>query len=348
LAQAYHKLGYEVLFFTAPVSYLLKLKGDYRFDFALKEEAGKLVEKESGLHSYVHFTPFHIANFRMNVLNKISSPLVSLYNTYGFKEAESFIGQSDLVIFESTPGLFLFDRIKRLNTTGRFVYRVSDDLRLLNVHPALIRHEERILSRFDLVSVPSAYIYTILSAFRPGNLQLNHHGINKQIFDEEQHNPFAETSRKNIVFIGNDYFDTVFLETAATAYPEHLFHIIGPIPNLPVRENIIAYGEMPYRDTVPYVKFADAGLHTLTYRPGAESFTDSLKVLQYTYCRLPIIAPDFLKTNRKNTFCYEPGNKASIKLAIARALEGGGAPYDNSEVKSWEEVANNLWDSAKS
>ncbi len=348
MAQAYHKLGYEVLFFTAPVSYLLKLKGDYRFDFALKEEAGKLIEKDNGLFSYVHFTPFHIANFRLSVLNRLSSPLVSLYTQYSFKEAESFIRQSDLVVFESTPGLFLFDRMKRLNTKGRFVYRVSDDLRLLNVHPALIRHEEKLLSRFDLVSVPSAYIYTVLSALKPGNLQLHHHGINKRMFDEEHQTPFAETEQKNIVFIGNDYFDTEFLRMAAEEYPGHLFHIIGPIPDLPVRDNIIAYGEMPYQNTVPYVKFADAGLHTLTYRPGAESFTDSLKVLQYTYCRLPIIAPDFLKTNRKNTFCYEPGNRVSVKAAVARALDGGRALYDNSEVKSWEEVANKLWDSAKS
>lgn len=348
LAQAYHKLGYEVLFFSAPVSYLLKLKGDYRFDFALKKEAGKLIEKENGLYSYVHFTPFHIANFRLKVLNKLSAPLVQLYTRYSFKEAESFIAQSDLVIFESTPGLFLFDRMKQLNAKARFVYRVSDDLRLLNVHPALIRHEEKLLARFDLVSVPSAYIYNILSPFTPKKLQLNHHGINKQVFDEAHSNPFKDKERKNIVFIGNDYFDTSFLEMAADGYPAHLFHIIGPIPDLPVRENIVAYGEMPYANTVPYVKFADAGLHTLKYKPGAESFTDSLKVLQYTYCRLPIIAPDFLKTSRENTFCYAPGNKESVIRAIAKALDGGSAFYENNDVKSWEEVAANLWDSAKS
>ncbi|GAB3526197.1 glycosyltransferase [Pontibacter brevis] len=348
LAQAYRSLGYEVLFFTAPVSYLLKLKGDYRFDYSLKEEAGRVIEKDRHLYSYVHFTPWHVANLRHSLLNKLSGPFLPFYSKYSFSKAEDFIRSSDLIIFESAPGLFLFQRFKQLNARAKFAYRVSDDLRLLNVHPGLIRLEEKILPDFDVVSVPSSYIYNILSEHSPRKLQLDHHGINKQVYDEAHHNPYTGNSRKNLVFIGNDYFDYSFLDIASDAYKEYLFHIIGPIADLPKKENIIVYGEMPFLDTVPYVKFADAGLHTLSYKPGSESFTDSLKVLQYSYCKLPIIAPDFLKTQRKNTFCYQPGDRASIAGAIAQAIHSKKESFNNIGVKSWEEVAANLWESAKS
>ncbi|MEW6108487.1 MAG: glucuronosyltransferase [Nitrospirota bacterium] len=346
LAHAYHKLGYEVLFFTAPVSYLLKLKGDYRFEYNLQQEAGRIIEKEKGLYSYVHFTPWHVANLRLNVLNKLSQPFLPLYSKYSFSKAEEFISASDFIIFESSPGLYLFERFKQLNKKARFAYRVSDDLRLLNVHPSLIKLEERILPEFDLVSVPSSYIFNTLEAHTK-KLQLNHHGINKRVYDEAHPNPYRN-DKVNLVFIGNDYFDLPFLEIASEVYKDYLFHIIGPIADLPKKENVKIYGEMPFLDTVPYVQYADAGLHTLSYKPGSESFTDSLKVLQYSYCKLPIVAPDFLRTARKNTFCYTPGNKASIKNAIAQAINSNKESYDNIEVKSWEEVAVNLWESARS
>lgn len=347
LAQAYRKLGFEVLFFTAPVSYLLKLKGDYRFEYNLQHEAGKVIEKEEGLYSYVHFTPWHVANLRLSVLNQLSLPFLPLYSRYSFRAAVDFIRASDLIIFESSPGLYLFKRFQQLNQKARLAYRVSDDLRLLNVHPGLIKLEENILPEFDVVSVPSSYIYKTLAAHAPKKLQLNHHGINKHVYDVAHPSPYVG-NKVNLVFIGNDYFDLGFLDIASTVYKDYLFHIIGPIADLPVKDNVKIYGEMPFQDTVPYVQHADAGLHTLSYKPGSESFTDSLKVLQYSYCKLPIVAPDFLRTPRKNTFCYTPGDEASIKSAIAQAINSKKESYNNIEVKSWEEVASNLCQSARS
>lgn len=346
LAQAYRKLGYEVLFFTAPMSYLLKIKGDYRFEYDLELEAGKLIQKEPHLHSYLHFTPWHPANFRLRLINSITRPFLQLYSSYTFPEAEQFIRESELIVFESTPGLFLFNRFRSINPSAKYIYRVSDDLRLLNVHPGLIRHEEKILKDFDLVSVPSEYIYRILAPYGAQQLRVNHHGINKASYDTEYANPYPKKDTKNIVFIGNDYFDHNFLRIASELYREYQFHIIGPIPDLPKRDNVIAYGEMPFSETIPYVKHADAGLHTLSYKTGSESFTDSLKVLQYTYCRLPIIAPEFLKTSRKNTFCYKPGDTESIKKVIEEAIESNKNDF-TLEVKSWEEVALDLWETVR-
>jgi 2-beta-glucuronyltransferase len=343
LADAYKNLGYEVLFFSAPISYMLQIKGDYRFEFNLKKEANKLIKKDENLYSYVHFTPWHVANMRSSFLNKISMPLMKLYSKYSFKDAEKFIGLSDMIIFESSPGLFLFEKIKKLNPTARFVYRVSDDLRLLNVHPALIKLEHSILDNFDLVSVPSMYIKNVLSTLilDKSKLKVQLHGINKEIFNTEHESPYK--LNKNAVFVGNSHFDYSFLKIASTFFPEINFHIIGPIPAIENRPNIITYGEIPFKDTIAYIKHADIGLQIRSYSAGAESLTDSLKVLQYTFCKLPIIAPVFLKTSRQNTFYYNIGEESSIESAINAALAFNKKDFDNSEVNSWNEVAAELW-----
>ena len=343
LANAYKSLGYEVLFFTAPISYLLQLKGDYKFQFPVKQERDKLIKKQDSVYSYVHFTPWHVANLKNKILNSFFTPLFKQYGKFPFKGAEKFISESDLIIFESTPGLFLFDKFRRLNPGARYVYRVSDDLRLIKVSPLLIKKEKEIFDEFDLVSVPSVYIYNVLKGYAHKNLVLNFHGVNKNLYDQNLKFPY-NNDVKNLVFVGNSHFDYSFVEIASKLKPTWKFHIIGPINNLSKRKNIVAYGEMPFEETLPYVKFADIGLQIRQYSLGAESLTDSLKMLQYTYCRLPIIAPSFLQSDRKNVFYYEANNEKSINKALDEAIlfKEKDLTKELSQILSWEEIALKL------
>lgn len=338
LAKAYQELGYEVLFFTAPASKLHVWKGDHITQYPIQEEANQLIQKGK-LISYVHFTPWHVANTRYKLTNLLTNPIARFYSSYPIsKEAVDFIQKSDCIIFESTPGLFLFEKFKILNPTAKFIYRVSDDIRFLNVHPALIKYEAKILSSFDLVSIVSSQFFNL---FNQKNVKLHFHGINKQAFNQPLPNPYPEDSQ-NLVFIGNAYFDTSFLEIASSIFAKLHFHIIGPIKDLPTKPNISAYGELPFQETIKYVKYASAGLHTLEETKGAEAFTDTLKVHQYTYCKLPIIAPEFLKTSRKHAFYYQPGNVTSIKSAVRKALDFPHQDVENRNVLDWKELAQTL------
>src|SRR5699024_4224459 len=91
-------------------------------------------------------------------------------------------------------------------------------------------------------------------------------------------------------------------------------------------------------ETIPYILHANAGLQTLTYSKGAESLTDSLKVLQYTYCGLPVVAPTFLNSERRNMCYYEVGDARSIASALQEALEFAPEPAAEHRVNSWSEV----------
>ena len=341
LADAYERLGWEVLFFTAPLSWLSWLRRDYRLTYPeLWRERNQLVRVRTRLWSFIWFTPFHPANMRSSLLNRLSYPLFSRYSSLSLGEAEEFVKKADLFVFESTPGLLLFERLRRLNGSARFVYRVSDDLRLLRNHPVVLEAEAIALPSFDLVSVPSPYFKRLF--LKHDNLKVHPHAIRKDVFDCDYPNPYIDKSGPHIVFVGISYFDTKFLEIASRLFPAWTFHVIGPIPGLPQRPNIIAYGEMPFLETVPFIKYADVGLAAWSYRPGAESLSDSLKIIQYTYCQLPIVAPAFLKSERPNIIPYEPGNPDSIRRALESAVAMDRCLISREGIWSWEELATLL------
>src|SRR5205807_1544408 len=109
----------------------------------------------------------------------------------------------------------------------------------------------------------------------------------------------------NVLYVGKHHFDRDFMARAVRLFPKWAFHVFGDVGELPAAANLKSYGERPFAELVPYLKHADIGLQALVYTPGAECFTDSLKMQQYTYCRLPIVAPAFLRGERAHVFCYE-------------------------------------------
>ncbi len=346
LADAFWREGWEVVFFTSAISCLSVLYGNYRLAYPVLQEANQLKQVKPNLWSYVWFTPWHPANLRSKFLNSISYPLFQFYGELPLGEVESKIRKANVFVFESTPGLLLFKRFKRLNSTAKFIYRVSDDLRLLKNHPVVLQTEADTAPIFDLVSVPSLAIHHIFAPLP--NLKLELHGIRKDLFEQDYANPYLSFNstdfsnqgvtsiQPNVVFVGNAYFDCDFLDRASQLFPNWRFHIIGPIPNLPVRPNIFAYGELPFEATVPYLKFADIGLHTLKYALGAECFSDSLKIMQYTYCKLPIIAPNYLSSPRNHIFYYQPGDSESIQQALQMAYKYERSIIQASTINSWD------------
>ena len=337
LASSFHKMGWEVVFVTTQLS-LFSIVGDPRFRFSLLKDANRLIKLGERLKGYILFTLWHPVNPKNKLLNKLIS---LLYPFYGKKLPKNLIEQiqeASLIIFESTSSILFFDELKKINPSARFVYRMSDDMRILRHHQYVLDAEYEIARKFDLVSIPSHYIFNRFKDLP--NVRLHYHGIEKEIFDKETASPYPKGV--NAVFIGNNYFDYSFIEIASDLFPNVNFHIIGPISNLPVKKNIIVYGEIPFSETVPFVKHADIGLHTLAEFPYSDSFTDTLKVIQYTYNRLPIIAPDFLKTEREHMFYYKPNDRLTIKNAVEMALQYERKKIKIDDILTWEEVALKL------
>ncbi len=343
LADAYWRMGWDVLFFTAYISPISWFRGERRFPRGLlwraTREARRVIRVEERLFSYVWFTPWHPANLRSPVLNRLTNGLFSRYGDLPLGASAPLVTEADLFVFEPTPGLLLFDAFKRRNPDARYVYRVSDDLRVLGRHPCVVSEEERVAPQFDLVSAPSRSLYERF-AHLP-NAALHFHGVDLATYGTASPSPYPRGST-NAVFIGHALLDVDFVVRAAIEFPDVTFHLIGQLPSVPSAANIRTHGELPFAEMVPYVQHADIGLHTLQHVPGAEVFSDSLKVHQYTYCRLPIIAPDFLRSERKNVCYYTPGNTDSIREALlcARSLDRTAAIFDSPP--TWDSLARTL------
>ncbi len=342
LADAFHSRGDEILFLTAPISTLSRIKRDFRFDYPIREQANRLLEIHPRLFSYIHYTPFHPANLRLRLFNHLASSIWRKYDLFSLGAAAGFIASSDVIIFESTPALLLFDRCKKLNPHARYVYRVSDDLRLLKNHDVVLQVESRIAKQFNLISVPSK---AILDKFRNVDMaRLQPHGIQQERFDRPSVSPYDNDFDIQCVFAGNSHFDDNFLHHAVMAKPTFAFHIIGNVGPLPNTPNLFRYGELTFDQTIPYIKHADIGLQIRSYQPNIESLTDSLKVMQYTYCRLPIVAPDFLRSERPNLITYQPDKPKSIASSLDAAAQFPRNSIDPSSVRSWNQLASELAD----
>jgi 2-beta-glucuronyltransferase len=339
LADAFWRAGWDVLFVTESISLVSWLRRDLRFSYPIFREAHQLRTVRERMASYVWLTPYHPMNLRYSLLNHVAEPFHYLYRHFPLRRIKRAVSDADVFVFDSDHGLFLFDRFKRLNPRAKFIYRVSDDIPMMRHHPIVLRHETRIAPQFDLISVPCDYIHKRFAHLPQVILQK--HGLKKELFDAPSTSPYQGPG-PFIVYAGKDYVDRDFISRAVRLLPNMSFHVFGAIPDLPSSPNLHAYGERPFADIVPYLKHADVGLQARSYSPGAECLTDSLKMLQYTYCRLPIVAPLFLKHDRPHVFYYEPGDDASIVRSVQDALAYDRAQIDTNAVQSWDEIASRM------
>ncbi len=344
LAEAFWRAGWDVLFFTESLSWLSWARGNYRFQYPVRREAHRLRVVRVRLSSFVWLTPWHPFNLRSAWLNRLSGPFFARYGDLPLHGFEREVERADLLVFDSTYGLMLFDRFRALAPRASCVYRVSDDVVLMRNHPVLLETERRVAPRFDLVSAPCDYIRRRLGPLP--NLALHYHGIEKELFDRSAPSPYQGPG-PHALFVGQHFLDRDFLRRAVRLLPDWQFHVLGDFAGLPRAANLHAHGELPFASTVPFLKHADVGLQALTTFPGSEVFSDSLKMHQYTYCRLPIVAPEALRSARPHVFYYRPGDDRSIRTAFGSALAHPRDQVARDNLLTWDELADRLaWGAA--
>ncbi len=340
IADAFWRAGWQVIFVTGFLSYLSYFRKDNRLlQYPVRAERNRLKWVRPRLGNYVRFPLFHPVSLRNPALNALTTPVFAQFGRQALGDLEDWVRQANVFIFENGPDLMLFDRIKQLNPSARYVYRVSDDLSQWGVHPVIKQAELAVAPHFDLISTPSESIHRRF-AHLP-NEALQPHGVAAPLFDAPCPSPYR-SGETNVVFVGGTQVDTDFAEKATRLFPEWRFHFIGPIRGLTERPNAVIYGELPFRQTVPYLKHADIGLQMRSFEPGMESVTDSLKMMQYTYCGLPIVAPEFLRSDKPHVFYYQPGDQQSIREALLAARRFDRTLVPRHSVRTWDSVASAL------
>jgi 2-beta-glucuronyltransferase len=352
IASSLAQKNHSITFVTAPVAYYYLIGKDYRKEYPIVSERKKIIRKEKNISSYVlmtAFTPENAGNFfpfkyfpRISrLINYLTIPIFYFYGKHIPKNLREIVQNADIIFFESTPAIMYFGKMSSVNPHAKMVYRVSDDLELFNCHPIVIKYEKKIKDKFDLVSVPS---HSLLEKFSDVSAaKLHYHGIDKELFAQNYPKPQEyKDFKKNVIFVGNSNLDSNFIHIAAGLFGDWGFHVIGPFEKIPSHENVIFYGEMNFADTVPYIKNADIGLQILKVDKNIKSFSDSLKIIQYTWCNLPIIAPFGLDSKRNNIFYYQPAELDSIKKSMLDAANFDRNSVDKSEILSWNEMTDEI------
>lgn len=343
LADAWHAQGHTIAFVTVGLSTISWLRRDFRTRFAGIRQACNVWQRQRDrFDSYVLRTLWHPHTSLIPALDYLLDPFMRRYGRSLPRTLCDRLAAADAIVYESCAALYLVSRCRELAPQALHIYRVSDDIRTMRSTPAgMVDLEQRLAPTFSLISVPCQWLTQKFPP--PARVCLHPHGLNRTAFDACSDSPYPPRSL-NAVFCGLGFFDAAAVHMMAQAHPEATFHILGvDQPHTPSSDNVRYYGERPFAETIPYIKFADMGLYTL--RPSSrpmQAYTDSLKIIQYRYCGLPIVSPDFLDLHREGVFYYTPGNAASCAEALAGALNHGRHAEYATEVHTWDEVARAL------
>ena len=337
LADSFWRHQWKVNFVTAWLSPIEWIKRDYRLEYIRKLGANKPFAEKERLTSFIAYQLLRPPSRLGKLGDWLTYPLFSHLSSRMLRKLEVVIKDADLIIFESGTGLMLFEACKKMNESARMVYRVSDDIRLFRSHSVVLDAEMRIAPLFDMISSPTEAIHSRFASLP--SARLHRHGIPLHLYERPCTSPYRQDGQKNAVFAGTNSLDIDFLIRASGLFPEVDFHIIGPISGVPDAANIKRYGEMEYESVVPYIKWADIALNPRTL----PTLADSNKVIQYEYCRLPIVMSDIDKCDRPHVFGYQRGDSDSIATAIRGALAFDRNQIRCDATRSWDHVVEELW-----
>jgi 2-beta-glucuronyltransferase len=336
LADEFRSQGWAVTFVTVGISTISVLTRDRRV-------SGRALQPYQGerLRTVAEWTLVHPINLRKSWLNRLTSVVFEKY--YGrhlSADLRNALRNADCVVFESGPALFYFDAVRSAAPKARLVYRVSDDVRVIRNHPTVPKVEDRVVSRFNCVSVPSRLLIQRRFSTLP-QARFHPHGVDSSAIALDCANPYSQDSMR-VVSVGSTLLDYAFLEIAAPLFPNVEFHVFGHVTPKCTLRNVIHHGELPFAELVPYMVHAHVGLALYRREPGGEYLAEtSNKIGQYRYIGLPMVAPGFLRevlAVRATDFFYANDDAESIRLALDEALACRDVRIRQEHVPSWTDV----------
>lgn len=288
--------GWHVTYVTVGYSWLSLLKGDKRLrSLGYVPRQGAQILSPS-LTAVYGVSPWHPVKWPYQGLDRLTAPLNRLYKGFWKRRLRQPLSKADLVICESGAPVMLGSLIERFAPLATRIYRVSDDIRLLNAPDALLRAEAA-HHHFHRISTGSPRIAERFAGHP--NVTVDPMGVPYDQIKEGTTDPYARQSGTRMaVCAGSTLLDVQALARMAQARPNWQIHVIGELKSTPPAiANVIWHGEQPFAKTLAYIQHADIGLAPFQDVPGVEyQITNSNRILLYRYFGLPILAPARLCT----------------------------------------------------
>lgn len=284
---------------------------------------------------------FHPFTLNSRALDNLTGWLFQFYPLLLPRSVKERVEQADVIVVESGVGLTLIKAMKQWAPSARLVYSVSDLLETLAFHPLVSKAEREVIESFDMIRVPAL----VMKEAFPQHVPIHYipPGLNKADFDQPVETPYEHSH--NAISIGDMLFDPQVLETLADNFPEWTFHLFGKKSTLDhSKVNVIEHGEKPFEQLIPFLKHADIGIAPYKEAPRVEYISQSsLKLVQYTYCRLPVVAPTFAAAGRHHVLGFDRSSANSLIDAFRRAVNYDRSRIDPTSVLTWDTVAEKMF-----
>nr|WP_139315141.1 glycosyltransferase family 4 protein [Mongoliimonas terrestris] len=338
IADAFRDAGWTSRFVSVGFSNLSLMVGDRRAD--LNDRANRW-ETVDGIETYLWKTTVHPFGRGLGPVEGIMNRMFDAWVNWPCKALDDAANAADVIIVESGLSAAFVGRVRRVAPKAAIVYLASDLHETVKAHPHIDRMLFRDRAGIDAIVVVARAMAAHFAGFgRP--IYFIPHGVDMTAFAAEAPNPYKPG--QNVVTVGSMLFDRQVFTTAAEAFPDVRFHLIGTPPLGATYPNLREIGRLPFNETVPYLKHASVGV--APYRRDHESgylSDSSMKLMQYGHLGLPAVCPDFAAGGHRGRFGYEPGNPASIVAAFRAALDPAAA-FEPVRPLTWPDVIQRLID----
>lgn len=339
LAEALAGLGWQTNVVTTQLSRLSVLAGVPRLKNVPEDRRNIWIDLSDRLSAFVWVPLLHPATTKFGLLNRIATPLFHLYPHLLPDAVRRRVRSSQLVVIESCAAVLLLPVLRKLAPTALFIYRACDPLNTVGMHPMLQETLDRTAAHYDLFTSPSR---AILADYNE-DVKTCHvpQGIDKSLLDVSVPSPL-EGDGPHAIIAGDMMFDYVSVEMMMRNFPNVTFHMFGRmnVERFSAFPNLAFHGEVPFGTLRDFMVHADIGIAPYLDLSHYHYLSDSsLKLIQYTYAGLPILAPHFCKGGRDHLKGYTPGNEESIVRATEEVLRVNRQAVDRSGVYDWREIA---------
>lgn len=287
------KMGWHVTHTTVGFSWLSVARRDARLAVLPHLPKRGFRPLSRSLSSLFGLPLIHPFNARSRITNSVLHSLLPMFTSHWARLLRDPITKADLIICESGPPVLLAPILAKYAPDAARVYRVNDDIRLLNASPTLIRAEKDNAKCFTRISTASPVLANRFS--NHPNVTLDPMGIPHDALTSIPPNPY-QGGRKTAVCAGTTQIDLPALARIADARPNWDIHLLGRLrTEPPKRPNIYWHGEIAFKETLAFIAHADIGLAAYVDAPGVEyQATNSNRILLYRHFGLPILGPDRL------------------------------------------------------
>ena len=340
VSQSLADTGHEVEAIGVGHSHLTYFKNRTLYQQIVAQPKNRLAPTALRYRSGCYVPPLHPFSSKWQIVNAIMAPFFALYGRRLPKFMRESIRRADIVVIESGTAIVFFDAVRRINPNARTLYFARDRLDTVGASHYLQILEKRIAPRFDTVVVPSRRMAAHFGDIE--NVAIIPQGIDKDGFNQSAASPYRDGS-VNAIVVGNMLFDRAAVVAMAVSAPDVAFHLFGGgIPD-DFPANVRVYGERAFQEIVPYIKFADFGIapYRLTERE-LYLVESSLKLQQYSYCGLPILAPELMAGSRENIVTYKQRGESDWAGKVHAAATMAHEKSWCDGILTWREVSQQI------